>query len=797
MSRPEDRWPIGAPRQPAGPARGSRPKTFSPPPITRVEVLGLALILALALGMRLWQLGEIPPGLHVDEGHNGVDALAIARGWRPLYLPGNDGREALYSYLQAPLVTWLGPTAFALRLASALLGVAGVAAAWVWVRGLPLGPAMGPATGGQVEGAVERRRTFARIAALATAAATATTYWHLHFSRIAIRGILLPLIASLAAWVLWRALRATRGPERAEHSRTGLRQRAPATRWWAATGAAYALALYAHPAGRLLAFVPLPPILWLAWRARRARDRAALRVLLRGAGAAALTAAVVLLPLGLWAARHPEVFLAHSVSVSVLDPAVSEGAPLRRIGINAWRTVRALAWKGSGSWYHNLRDRPVLDPWTALLWAGGLGWLLWGAWRAGGERGRWASRPVKAAADGARFARGDRSRIGEHDPASPGRPLVGAHDPALVAVFLGSWWLLMALPTVLTSGAPNFSRAVGLMPALFVPTGLAVAVLGTRMAASMPRRRWRRPVAALTLASVLTPGALLAGRDHFERYAGAPEPDRVFDATTAEEAAALRSFAQVPGARILTSPIVEQRAVLHFLTDGLGPTLLPVPHPPDIYVPVEGQAYYAFDAGEESAAATAFAERWLPRVGPAPERDPSSPLDHPAVRAFHAPDGSPTWLRIDAPAPPPMRQPSPWAFGDTLALLAVEQREGGPARPPPFRAGPGETLRLVLWWRVLRASDRDWTRFTHLVGPADRSFGQQDGAPFGGRLPTSRWAPGDIVGTEVPLTVSPEAPVGETLALRVGWYEPATGERLPLPGDADAAAEVARIEIRR
>jgi hypothetical protein len=749
-------------------------------PATRLELGLLALILLLALALRLWALGEVPPGLHVDEGHNGVDALRIMRGWRPMFLPGNDGREALYSYVQAPLVAWLGPTAFALRLASALLGIAGVWATWLWVRRLPLAESVDRGRSGGTDRAPAlgfAQLEFAPIAALATVFVTATTYWHLHFSRIAIRGILLPLIASLAAAALWRALRG-----RADGR----------TRWaWATTGALYALAFYAHPAGRLLALVPLPPLLWLGWRSARRGDRGAVRALLHGSTTAALSAMVLLLPLAVWASRHPDVFFAHSVSVSVLDPAVHEGEPLRRIVVNAWRTMRALAWRGSGSWYHNLRDRPVLDPLSALLWAGGLWWLAREGWGAA-RRAR------------AEIARQADPRLGERDPLET-PPLVGTHDPVLVAVFLTGWLGVMALPTVLTSGAPNFSRAIGLLPALLLPAGLAMAGVDVWLRRRGMRGTWRTAI----LAALLAPGAGLTARDHFVIYAAAKEPAIVFGAHTSEKALLLRSLAAEPNSIILTSPIIEQRAVLRFLSDSAGPGLVSVPHPADILVPAVGQARYAFDFDEEEAAAAAFAERWpelargerKPESEPEPESRPSA--IEPWIDVLWGEDGTPRWLLLDAPAVRSAATSTETesseglpVFDGTLALLAVERLEEGHRTTPPFAAWPGDTIELVLWWEAQREPQRDWTRFTHLVDGAGRSYGQQDGAPFGGRLPTGRWAAGDRIGTLVTLRVDESAPHGSTLRIRVGWHDPATGERLPLPDDDDAAAEVAVVEIR-
>ena len=58
----------------------------------------LALILCLALALRLWRLDSVPPGLTHDEASNGHDAAAVLRGVRPIYFTVGYGHEPLYPY---------------------------------------------------------------------------------------------------------------------------------------------------------------------------------------------------------------------------------------------------------------------------------------------------------------------------------------------------------------------------------------------------------------------------------------------------------------------------------------------------------------------------------------------------------------------------------------------------------------------------------------------------------------------------------------------------------------------------
>ena len=94
--------------------------------LQRRDWLQMGALLLIAAFMRLPALSVAPPGFQFDETYNAWDALRVIEGARPIFLPTNGGREPLYTYWQALFVSLWGPTPTALRLASALPGIATV-----------------------------------------------------------------------------------------------------------------------------------------------------------------------------------------------------------------------------------------------------------------------------------------------------------------------------------------------------------------------------------------------------------------------------------------------------------------------------------------------------------------------------------------------------------------------------------------------------------------------------------------------------------------------------------------------
>ncbi len=220
----------------------------SPQPLPeRFGRLGWAALLALtlvALIMRFYRLDTLPPSLYFDEAFNGLDAWRLAHTpldqW-PVFLTGNQGREALYVWLMAGLHRVTGLSVWAVRGVPALCGAL-LTPALVWLA-WEVAPWLG----------VKKRRTFA----LWSGAAVLGLLWSQIFSRYGIRLSLFVLIETLLWASLWRAWGhpLTRSPARA-------------FTFWILTGLFAGLSFYTYLPARLLPLILLPLILLAIWQER-------------------------------------------------------------------------------------------------------------------------------------------------------------------------------------------------------------------------------------------------------------------------------------------------------------------------------------------------------------------------------------------------------------------------------------------------------------------------------------------------------------------------------------------------
>lgn len=146
-------------------------------------------------------------------------------------------------------------------------------------------------------------------------------------------------------------------------------------------------------------------------------------------------------------------------------------------------------------------------------------------------------------------------------------------------------------------------------------------------------------------------------------------------------------------------------------------------------------------------------------------------------------------------------------LGDEIVLegYAVQQAMGGGLFPRPLH----DAILLDLYWRAEGQPTQDYTVFTHLLGatynPQTQGpvWGQHDGHPAGGTWPTTAWHKGDVIVDRHLLVLDPQAPDGD-YRLEVGMYRLDTGERLPVfsasgepLGDHIALDAVVRLATRR
>jgi len=119
------------------------------------------------------------------------------------------------------------------------------------------------------------------------------------------------------------------------------------------------------------------------------------------------------------------------------------------------------------------------------------------------------------------------------------------------------------------------------------------------------------------------------------------------------------------------------------------------------------------------------------------------------------------------------------SFGDAVALLGHE-----------FFPHPLPTGELLLWiyWQPLSPTEHSLKSFVHVYGDVNPATGsilwsQDDQYPQQGRLDSKRWAAGGVY-RDVYYLSTQDLADGE-YQISVGWYEPASGARIPLTDGTD------------
>jgi len=172
------------------------------------------VILFLAALLRLWQIDAIPPGFHFDESFEGLEAWRILTDstYRPIFLTGNFGVPPLNAYANAltfGLAHILGGTAgpIAMRITAAFFGILGVLALYGLATELRHLSKNHPRSS-----ALVRTPSLSLFYPLFAAAVLAIMRWHIHFSRMGIEPIIVPLLWTATFWLLLRGYRTGRWP---------------------------------------------------------------------------------------------------------------------------------------------------------------------------------------------------------------------------------------------------------------------------------------------------------------------------------------------------------------------------------------------------------------------------------------------------------------------------------------------------------------------------------------------------------------------------------------------------------
>ena len=163
---------------------------------------------------------------------------------------------------------------------------------------------------------------------------------------------------------------------------------------------------------------------------------------------------------------------------------------------------------------------------------------------------------------------------------------------------------------------------------------------------------------------------------------------------------------------------------------------------------------------------------------PAAKRTGSSGRSNHCLHPFDIPKGE-------------IQTPFPANFNHQIQLLGVSVRE--------VLEWP-TSFEVTYYWQCLKKTESNLRVFVHVTTPVGQTVYQQDHWPLAGHLPTSRWEVGDVV-RERYVMVLPGGLSPGRYQIRVGWFDPKGGPRLPVANpsgsDGEDRAPVADVEVHR
>jgi len=355
----------------------------------RRELVIIFLILAVAGFFRLYNLDFAPPGLFPDEAVNANDAMqALDSGEYKVFYPDNNGREGLYVNILAVFFKLFGPSIWVLRFVSAFIGILTVLFLYLLAREI----------------------FNWQIASLASFF-MAISFWHVNFSRIAFRGIMVPLLTVLVAYFLWRGFKYLKNRD------------------FLLSGVFLGLGMYTYIPFRLMPLVVI--VLLLVFWQKIKKDYSLSKYenlrnrYLVGFAYILVASILVAAPILFFAYNNPDIFLARPAQVSIF----TADNPIIELGLSVGKTLQMFNFIGDLNWRHNFSGV------SQLFWGIGIFFLV------GIFRSFWKLLRMKE----------------EHGHYST------------VQTFLLAWFFILLIPNFLSAeGLPHALRAIGVIPVVMI-----------------------------------------------------------------------------------------------------------------------------------------------------------------------------------------------------------------------------------------------------------------------------------------------------------------------------------------
>lgn len=390
----------------------------------KTKISLLIIIIGIAVFFRLWKLDSLPPGLYPDVAMNGTNAIqAINQQDYRVFYPENNGREGLFMNLIAFSFQAFGIHMWSLRIVGSLIGIGTVVGIYFLTKTI-----ITLSTYSSLSQYSNQRLRKESIIALLSTFFIATSFWHVNFSRIGFRAIMVPFVM---VWCFYFLLRWWNVVIQKSKFKT-LRYILPIF-----AGIFFGVGFHTYIAFRFAPFiVMILAFTQLIYLLKNKYYKNIIQWFL-GYIVFSITAIFVMSPLLLYFYQNPQDFMGRAGQVSIFE----QPNPLSALAESLIKTIGMVNIYGDPNWRHNYSGSPL------LYWPIGI-FFLAGLFQC-------MVLPIK------RFFKklipDDRYHV--LDTRS--------------SIFIMSWLILILAPSYLTAeGLPHALRSIGAIPPIMILSGI-------------------------------------------------------------------------------------------------------------------------------------------------------------------------------------------------------------------------------------------------------------------------------------------------------------------------------------
>lgn len=454
----------------------------------KIIIASFIVIMAIAIFFRFYHLSQTPPGLYPDVAINGNDALdALQNNDFRIFYPENNGREGLFMNLIALSFRFFGVSVWAIKVVPAIIGFLTILGFYLMVNELferlksksqttnnkqisntndqntkpsvsdlkNCHPAGGHPKGENLFEAwnLGFGISTGTLIALLSTFFLSVSFWHVNFSRLGFRAILVPFFLVWGFFFLFRAIGMTKkigncrpAGGRPQGEKLEIRNFL-CVGYWLLAGLVFGLGFQSYISYRVLPAILGIIFLIEAYNIYKTSkpERHTLKfILLWLLLAIAIIAAVS--PMIVYFYHHPQDFMGRTGQVSVL----ASKTPLKDLSLNFAKTLGMFNVQGDCNWRHNYNCQPELPAPVGILFLIGFIFSFY------------------------YFFKGAISLFRRQKSNPKDNDQQGNWSLPQISFFLLTWFFVMLLPEILSNeGLPHSLRAIGVIPVVYLFAGLA------------------------------------------------------------------------------------------------------------------------------------------------------------------------------------------------------------------------------------------------------------------------------------------------------------------------------------